>query len=332
MSRTFSKGALISNGQPVAPKPGLLRPTIGLTLLALLCAPWTLFGSFIIVYPSADTTLSENYPSNNFGGLWFVNAGTTQNATTNHGLFQFDIADALPVGSQIQSADLILEVTHLPVDGYAFTDFGLHRVLRPWGEGVGVTSASAPGAGVGRPALTNEANWFDRLAFTTNSWAILGGAPTTDYAPEISSIQTIYGLGDSPYTFGSTARMIADVQQWLDDPQANFGWLLKPEDESIPFTARRFASRENPDFPPQLEIYYLAPPKIDSAARVGNQFELHFSAEAGQGYAVEFANRLSATNTSWTTLTNIPAPAETTNLIISDTVVSSNRFYRLRTQ
>ncbi|MDB6110648.1 MAG: hypothetical protein JWR69_2398 [Pedosphaera sp.] len=305
---------------------------VGLTLFALLCIPWTGFASFIILYPSADTTLSENYPSNNFGGLRFVNAGTTQNRTMNRGLFQFGIAASLPAGSRIQAASLILEVTHLPEADYAFADFGLHRVLKPWGEGSGVTGASAPGAGVGRPAITNEANWFDRFAFTTNSWATLVGAPTNDYMPETSSIQTIYGLGDSPYTFVSTARMIADVQQWLDDPQTNFGWMLKPEAEETPFTARRFASREDPDFPPQLELYYVAPPRIDSAERVGSQFKLYFSAEAGQGYAVEFASRLSATNTLWSTLTNIPPPATTTDLVISDSGTGSNRFYRLRTQ
>jgi hypothetical protein len=330
-NRTSCRTLLILNACPVVPKPKLHNPVGGLIGLALLCVCQPAFATYILLYPSADTTLSENYPSNNLGGLRFVNAGTTQNVIKNHGLFQFDIAGALPPGSRVQAADLILEVTHLPVDGYAFADFSLHRILSPWGEGNGVTSASDPGAGVGRPALTNEANWFSPFALTANSWAAPGGAETNDYLPAPSSTQTIYGLGDSPYTFASTGQLVGDVQQWLDNPQTNFGWMLIAQPEDIPFTARRFGSREDPDFPPQLEIYYVIPPKINSAERVGNQFTLHFTAEAGQAYSVEYASNLSPTNT-WNTLTNVPPPDATTNLVITDTSAVSPRFYRLSTQ
>ena len=71
----------------------------------------------------ADTTLSESYPDNNLGGLTHVAAGTTQNVTRNRGLFRFDIAGAVPAGSQIQSAALVLEVTLAPSDGVPFADF-----------------------------------------------------------------------------------------------------------------------------------------------------------------------------------------------------------------
>src|SRR5437016_13689727 len=89
------------------------------------------FAASTTLLPVADTTLSENYPSNNFGGMAFVNSGTTQNSNYNRALFKFDIAGTVPGGSRITSARLILEVTHVPSCGYAFADFGLHRLLVP---------------------------------------------------------------------------------------------------------------------------------------------------------------------------------------------------------
>ena len=108
----------------------------------------------------ADTTLAENYPNNNLGGLTQVNSGVTQNDTRNRGLYRFDVAGVIPGGARILSADLVLEVILVPSGGVPFADFELHRVLQPWGEGSG-TSAKGQGA----PALTNEANWYLAVRF-----------------------------------------------------------------------------------------------------------------------------------------------------------------------
>jgi cytochrome c peroxidase len=64
------------------------------------------------------------------------------------------------------------------------------------------------------------------------------------------------GLGD--YTWGTTAGMIADVQAWLDAPQANFGWLLLGNEETWQ-TAKRFDSREHEEAEvrPRLIIEYI---------------------------------------------------------------------------
>lgn len=51
--------------------------------------------------------------------------------------------------------------------------------------------------------------------------------------------------------------MVSDVQDWLDNPANNFGWLIKGQ-ESVGQTAKRFDSRENPTAAnrPLLTIYY----------------------------------------------------------------------------
>ena len=270
----------------------------------------------------ADTTLSEEYPNNNLGGLTAVNSGVTQNGTRNRGLYQFDIAGALPPGAQIISADLVLEVELVPSGGVPFADYDLHRVLQPWGEGGG-TSARGEGA----PALTNEADWFYRFAYTTNTWSAPGAAPTNDYAAAPSATQTVYGPDNSPYTFGPNAPLAADVQRWLDQPQANFGWMLICADESIFWTARRFGSRENTGLAPRLELQYLVPPRIDQAQRVGNQFNLSFIALPGQSYTVQFCTALPAV--SWQPLAEVGPPEVATRVLVVDPVTDTQRFYRV---
>jgi hypothetical protein len=41
--------------------------------------------------------------------------------------------------------------------------------------------------------------------------------------------------------------MIHDLQFWLDNPTNNYGWMFITEGEDTPFTARMFASREDPN-------------------------------------------------------------------------------------
>ena len=277
----------------------------------------------------ADTTLSQNYPSNNFGGLGFANSGTTQNLTRNRALFKFDIAGSIPTGSKIITASLVLSVTRTPADGFTFSDFGLHRVLRDWGEGNKITPPTSQNAGTGALATTNEATWFYRFAFTTNTWAASGAAATNDYVPATSSSQTIYGLSDSPYTFVTTSLSVADVQLWLDKPATNFGWILISTGESEGFTARRFGSREDMNNAPQLLIDYdLPPPFIDHVQVSGNQFNLFFTASSNQTYIVEFRTNLVLG--TWQTLANVGPFPDTTRVLVVDPISQFHRFYRAR--
>jgi hypothetical protein len=157
-------------------------------------------------------------------------------------LLQFDIGSAIPAGAQISAATLTLEVVRRPADGFEAALFGLHRVLRPWGEGVAVPIDN-PG-GLGAPALPNDATWTHRFAFSER-WSAPGGAPDVDYNQTFSSSAFIYDV--DVYEFEGTLDMIGDVQLWLNNPESNFGWMLMTETENLPFTARRFASRDDPN-------------------------------------------------------------------------------------
>jgi hypothetical protein len=267
----------------------------------------------------------QNYPSNNFGGMAWLNSGTTQIYTTNRGLLKFDVAGHVPRGAQILSASLVVEVVGQPVDGDTPNSFELRRMLRDWGEGDKIGFPPSLGA----PATEGEANWTHRFALTTNEWAAPGGLAGIDFSP-VASIDTfVYGESFSPYTFDSTARTVADVQAWLDDPAANFGWMLITALEELNFSARRFASREDPLRAPALTIEYFAP-RIDSIVVSKQVASIQFTAEADRGYSVEFCDLLAGG--SWLTLTNLPVSEKTLPVSVLDSNAPSQRYYRLRVQ
>ena len=57
--------------------------------------------------------------------------------------------------------------------------------------------------------------------------------------------------------------MVSDIQNWLDNPTTNFGWLLQG-DESVGMTAKRLRGRTNNTLPnadaPSLVITYVPEP------------------------------------------------------------------------
>ena len=215
----------------------------------------------VTLRPVADTTLIETAPNNNLGGQTFANSGTTQNFTKNRALFRFDVS-SIPTGAQVESVSMVLEVTRQPVDGYAPADFGLHRMLVSWGEGA--QTASSPGSpGQGAPAAPGEATWLARFAQTGPNWAAPGGLAGTDFAAASSAGQSVYSVANSPYFFTSS-QLAADVQLWLANPSANFGWMLLANDEGPNFTARRFGSREDAINAPQLLVQFTAVPEPSS--------------------------------------------------------------------
>jgi len=240
-------------------------------------------------------------------------------------LLRFNVVAALPRGAKITGAALTVAVVGTPVDGDTPSNFILHRMLRDWGEG-NKSGHPPQQIGLGQPATTNEATWQDRFAFTTNAWATPGAALGLDFVTNISSETYVYGINFSPYTFDSTGLMIADVQGWLNQPQSNFGWMMRTQDETSDFSARRFASREDTNRSPVLAVDYFVP-RISQVTISGNVANIHFTAEAGQAYTVEHNNL--ATSAGWLVLTNIAPAAAQANIVAQDIVASAQRYYRL---
>jgi hypothetical protein len=213
-----------------------ILPLLALSTLGLRAASTTLT-------PSADATLFEVNPGNSAGGDSFFISGTTQNRTRNRALLQFDIASAVPAGSQITSVGLQLEVTRVPGDGFEASLFGLHLALRPWGEGNTIVDDNM--GGLGAPAAPGDATWLDRFHDSMQPWTVPGGAAGIDYKTDFSG--SVFLFATDVYQVEGTPDLVADVQSWLDNPGSNFGWMLISSSEEIPFTARRFASSEDPN-------------------------------------------------------------------------------------
>jgi hypothetical protein len=245
--------------------------------LALICSLSPSFASeFVILRPSADTTLAESYPNNNSGAVEWFNIGSIQNPAgtpdpgfnypRNRALLQFDIASALPLGTIIHSAELFIDISLTPPndDSDPHQVHLVHRMLRPWGEGTGTNEpflAVGAGTGFGRPAQNGEATWNHRFAGTTNTWAAPGGLGGVDYSTNVSSSLYILDQSAAPYSFPVTPELNADVQFWVDNPDLNFGWMIKVTNEAAPWTAKRFFSSEGNFFYPRLEISYSVVPE-----------------------------------------------------------------------
>ena len=189
-----------------------------------------------------DNTLYEDPTgslSNGAGDYFF--AGQNAIGTIRRGLLAFDIAGTIPAGATVTGATLMLQMSRTPGGTESVT---LHRVTEDWGES---SSVANRGEGEGIAAATGDATWLHTM-FNTDLWSTPGGS----FFPTASASQAVNAIGT--YTW-SGAQMVADIQSWLDNPTANFGWILLGN-ESVSASAKRFNSRENTESPPRLLIEF----------------------------------------------------------------------------
>ncbi len=186
----------------------------------------------ITVTAKKDNTLYESTTgsvSNGIGQHLF--AGKTNTGERRRGLIAFDFSE-IPSGSIIESVTLTLVMSK--TSSTAGQTVTLHRVTADWGEG---SSDAGSNEGKGIASATNDATWIHRF-FNNTLWNQAGG----DFVSDISASQSVGNLGK--YNWGSTEKMVADVQSWIDNPALNFGWILIGN-EATAHTAKRFESREN---------------------------------------------------------------------------------------
>ena len=200
-----------------------------------------------VLQASKDNTLIESPKgelSSGLGQAIFVGRTGQSEGGIRRGLIAFDIASAIPAGSKITSVKLTLSV-RLSANGDEKAQVKLHQVLADWGEGKSESS------GRGAPATEGDATWIHTF-YPKRLWSKPGG----DYATGESASQSVADVGI--YNWGSTPRMVADVQTWVDSPDKNFGWLLLG-DETMSATAKVFHSRESNDKEarPQLAVTFI---------------------------------------------------------------------------
>jgi Bacterial Ig domain/PA14 domain/Secretion system C-terminal sorting domain/Galactose oxidase, central domain len=201
-------------------------------MLHCLCIQKTFAQTTVNISPLKDNTIYERNTGNSNGAGEFFIAGTTGSPYFNHALIMFDIAGSVPAGATIQSTTLTLHVAGTSGNSGPY-GIELHKLLQNWGEG---TSNAGPQAGQGAPASANDATWINTF-HPGLPWAAPGG----NYDTAVSAVQTVNGVG---FYSWSSATMVTNLQNWLNNPSTNFGWLLK-SNELASFQAKKFESREN---------------------------------------------------------------------------------------
>jgi spore coat protein A len=192
--------------------------------VGVLVALWgaTAFAATANITPSVDNTVAEEFPDNSSGACDSLFSGNTDAPAARRALLQFDIAANLPPGAVINSVTLSMTVTR--GSNHVDSTFALHPITAPWVEGV--EGCGVRGGGQGEPS-TGGVTWNTMPTFGAESGSTLINNTTPDWDSA--------GAGNG--------AMISDVQDWLDNPNTNYGWILLG-DEANPTTARRFDSRE----------------------------------------------------------------------------------------
>jgi hypothetical protein len=215
-----------------------------------LCLPAR--GDTITIIPSKDNTLIQPVKptdplfSNAMGSLYIGRVGTAGGLTLRRFVLAFDVAGALPKGAIITGASLRMRIDQ--TNG-ANQTIVLRRALADWGEG------ESFGLGAGSPATTNDATWYHTF-YDTQTWTSPGG----DFS-EVVSASTLVGSNTMIDYIWSDPQMVADVQDWLDNPAGNFGWLARGYEGPMGFIAKGFWSSEGPDETqrPRLTIDFTPP-------------------------------------------------------------------------
>ena len=222
----------------------LILATFIFILVSFMLSPVSAISETVYMVAGKDNTLIQNPDgafSNGSGPSFFVGRTNQMMNSIRRGLLYFDVAGALP-------ADAV--ITHVMLTMYLTQDQGttdklrLHRLEAAWGEG-----ASAGGGGQGALAQPDDATWIHTF-YPDEFWTESGG----DFLKATSAHEKVDGPG---YYSWEGSRLTKDVIFWQAHPEWNYGWILIGN-EKEPQTAKRFASRENPDadLVPVLEITY----------------------------------------------------------------------------
>ncbi len=209
---------------------------------------WTCIAQVSISAQRDTTIYSENSAINNGAGVG-VFVGRNSGGNLRRTLISFDIAGAVPAGATITSVSLSMSVTKSQLTSESIS---LRKISSDWGEGS--TVGAGGGGGQGVSATAGSATWGSRLSGSA-TWATAGG----DFSSTVTASSTASSSGTVTW---SSAQMASDVQNWLNSPSSNFGWILIG-DESSSQSVKRLGSRQDSTSSerPVLTVSFTAVPE-----------------------------------------------------------------------
>jgi hypothetical protein len=208
----------------------------------------------------------------------FVGTDSTPNA--KRGLIEFNIAQYVPAGATITSVSLQLTVGQAAGTSgnggtlSSATTIGLFDESQAWGQPMNVPNSTMfMGMGQGQPAQTGDATWSEPFynSMTPTQWNTPGGDWTSSLMASASASST---GSPAAVTWSSAvmmnAMMVSDVQNWLNNPSTNYGWLLKNSNETATkdylafWSAQGAAASMNSALAPALTVTYTPVPEPTS--------------------------------------------------------------------
>lgn len=215
---------------------------LGLAATSLLSG--AISGQATTILPVRDNTLYDfpaGLTSNGSGPHLYVGrSGNAGGNSRRRALLRFDLAAALPTTPQrVLAVQLILNVSSSNANP---TTIRLHRLFTEFGEGS--SNAGTPG-GTGALAIPPDATWT-HARFPSSPWLSPGG----DFDPMPKASFSVSSAG--VYVVPSSPDLVADVQDMLDHPESNHGWILISDE--VPGIAKRIDSREFAGREPTLEV------------------------------------------------------------------------------
>ena len=209
-------------------------------------------------YPVKDNTIYYNGGlsaadslSNGKGGSFVAGTVNTPNYY-RRALICFNVSN-IHSGSIVDSVVLKIHAQQNARHDETARHFTLHKINADWGEGASI--AEDPGRGT--QAQTNDATWKWN-DYPNSLWTTEGGnfvetasATTGTLTGDLAEVDVFWRSSVS-----GNARMKTDVQNWINNPSTNFGWLIKGIEGADLRKATMFYSRESATYPPKLTVYY----------------------------------------------------------------------------
>lgn len=209
-----------------------------LSALLLLCSATVANANIINILDSQDAEIFNLFGNTAIIDSFSIGAGMAagnSNKGTYRSLIEFDIAAYIPKGATINSVTLTLYQGQTAGSGGVNgagdptpRTIGLYRVTTAWGgdpvDGNNPFFGQATASGY-FPAGNGAATWAYGK-YTNVVWQNSGG--------DFVSTASAYAVGLDQWNqwrTWSSPQLAADVQGWLDGTVANYGWLLKNNDE-----------------------------------------------------------------------------------------------------
>jgi autotransporter-associated beta strand protein len=213
----------------------------------------------VALTPVLDNSIfSENDNSEALGNLFAGRTNGTSGTALRRALMMFDVAGNIAAGATINSVTLTL--TQLKTKALApSAAFEIHPLTDSWGAG----TSSAAGIGRGSAPTTGDVTWNYRF-YNTTHWTTTAGG---DFGA--TSGTAVFGTGaPTTDTFASQTGMVTDVQNWLNSPSSNFGWILLASNETTAGSARELGSRFSTlSQEPTLTVNFTVPAGTPAAWR-----------------------------------------------------------------